>query len=228
MIRIVLRVFVPIVFAVLVIIGCVIYLAHDSSINHGETDVLYNDIVYERSRVYYNLRFSEENSKYAGGDYSEIVEYGQERLWEIRVLNDDENVLYATKFLWLKPGYKLPGDFGEEFSSAYYIVSSGYDELVLPDSYVETVNEHLADFKGSVKLEDIVSTVPSDVAEFSKLGSIRFNYKSYADMSLYYDLCKAADKYYLNVKSAEDGTDVLYEIKPEYIELLTSAITDAE
>ena len=226
--RIFVRMVLPIVAAVAIIIASIIYLNHDSSINSGETDVLYNDIVYERVEIGGNLRLYEDNSKYAGGDYKEIVEYGQERLLEIRVLNDDENVLYSVLFVWVKPGYELPGDFGEEFSSAHYVVYEGIDALVLPDAYVELVNEHLADFDGSVKLEEIVASEASDITEFTECGTICFTYKNHADMALYYDICEAGGKYYLNVLQGSDWTDALYEIKPEYVGLLTSAISSAD
>lgn len=219
-----LRVIIPIVVAISIIIGCIIYLSHDSSINSGETDVLYNDIVYERVDISGNLRLYEDNSKYAGGDYKEIFEYGQERLWEIRVLNENENVLYSVQYVWLKPGYELPGDFGEEFSSANYVVYEGIDARVLPDAYVELVNEHLADFEGGVKLEDIVASEPTDVAEFTAHGAICFTYKNHTDMALYYDLCEADGKYYLNVLQGSEWTDALFEIKAEYVELLTAAL----
>lgn len=220
-----LRVIIPIVVAIAIIIGCIIYLNYDSSINSGETDVLYEDIVYERVDIGGNLRLYEDNSKYAGGDYKEILEYGQERLWEIRVLNDDENVLYSVKYVWLKPGYELPGDFGEEFSSAHYVVYEGIDARVLPDAYVELVNEHLADFEGSVKLEDIVASEASDITEFTEHGTICFTYKNHADMALYYYICEADGKYYLNVMQGSEWTDALYEIKPEYLPLLTSKLS---
>ena len=226
--RLFFRFVLPLVIAVSIIIACVIYLNHDSSINSGETDVLYNDIVYERVEIGGNLRLYEDNSKYAGGDYSEIIEYGQERLWEIRVLNGDENVLYSAKHVWVKPGYELPGDFGEELSSVNYVVYEGVDTRVLPDAYVELLNEHLADFNGSVKLEDIVTSESTDVTEFTVHGTICFQYKNHKDMALYYDLCEADGKYYLNVLQGSECTDALFEINAEYVDLLTSAIGTAQ
>lgn len=218
------RMALPIIFAVTVIICCIIYLNHDSSINSGETDVLYNDIVYARVELSPNARLSEDNSKYSGGDYKLILDYGQERLLDVRVLNDNENLLYSAIHVWVKPGYEPPTDFGEEFSAAYYVVAEGHDALVVPDEYVENVNEHLADFDTAVKLEDIVASEPTDIAEYTERGIIRFNCKNHADISFDYALCEADGKYYLNVMQGSDWTDTFFEIKAEYVGLLTSAM----
>ena len=226
--KIPLRVIIPIAIAVAIIIACVIYLNHDFSINSGEFDVLYNDIVYVRAEPSYNLKISEENAKYSGGDYAEVYAYGQEVLWEIYVLNEDENLLYSSIYVWAKPGYEVPQDFGEEFSSVNYVVSEGADFLIMPDVYVETVNERLADFESGITLEDIVFEEATEVESFTYHGSIRFDLTNHKDLSLYYDLCKAGDKYYLNVMQNPDGADALYEIRPEYVELLTSLISEAE
>ena len=225
--RVILRVAIPIIIAVAIIIACVAYLAHDSSINSGEHDVLYNDIVYERVELPYNLRISEDNSKYSGGDYSEIYAYGQEVLWEIFVLNDEENVLYSAVYVWVKPGYELPGDFGEELASVDYVVSEGVDFLVMRDGYTEEVT-HLANLDGNVKLENIVASEPTEISEFTERGTIRFMYKNYKDMSLDLDLCESDGGYYLNVKQGSEGTDAFFLINAEYLALLTSALPSAE
>ena len=44
-----LRLIIPIAVALAIIFGCVFYLNYDTSINSGTDDVLYNDIVYERT-----------------------------------------------------------------------------------------------------------------------------------------------------------------------------------
>ena len=43
-----LRVIIPIAIVLTIIIGCVIYLNTDFTLNKGENDVTYNGVVYER------------------------------------------------------------------------------------------------------------------------------------------------------------------------------------
>ena len=43
-----LRVIIPIVIALAIIVGCVIYLNTDFTLNKGENDVTYNGVVYEK------------------------------------------------------------------------------------------------------------------------------------------------------------------------------------
>ena len=222
-----LRVIIPVVVALSIIIGCVIYLNHDSSINSGEYDVEYNDIVYVRGDLGYNLRLYEDNSKYSGGDYRVIVEYGQEVLLKVRVLNDQENVLYSALDVWLKPGYELPGAFGEEFSTAEYLVSEGLDELVEADFYYTEEATPLATFDKSVKLEDIVESEASDISVSDEVidecNEIRFKYKNHADIALILAICNYEGEYYLDVRTSE-GDHEWFKIKPEYVDVLTSAI----
>lgn len=223
------RVIIPIAIALIIILSCVVYLSCDANINSGdgEEDILYNDIVYQRSDFpNYNLKISEENAKYIG-DFYETYGYGQQLPWEVYSLNGDGNVFYSAHAVWVRPGYSFPEEFGEEFSSVDYAITDGIDFLVMEDSYTEQIVP-LATFTKSVKLEDIVESEPSDVTEFKEHDSIRFMYKSHANMRLYYKLCSAEGKYYLNILQGEDGTTALFEIKPEYVDLLTSAIPEAQ
>ena len=225
-----LRVILPIVFALSVIVGCVIYLTYDSSINSGEYDVEYNETVYVRGDLGYNLRLYEDNSKYSGGDYRVIVEYGQEVLLKVRVLNDQENVLYSALHVWLKPGYELPDAFGEEFSTAEYLVSEGLDERVEADLYYTESATSLAAFDNSVKLEDIVESEPRGVTlsdeAIEECNEIRFKYKNHADIALILAICNYEGDYYLGVRTSE-GNHEWFKINPEYVDLLTSAIPNA-
>ena len=220
-----LRVIIPIAIAVAIIIGCVIYLNYDTSINSGTDDILYNDIVYERADINYNLSISEEHSKYIG-DFSQIYAYGQEYLYEVFVLNSEENILYSAHAIWLKPGYSLPSEYGEEFASVEYVVSEGIDFNVIPDDYSE-VATLLANFESAVMLEDIIDSEASEITPSDEdiTGRIRFKYKNHADISLIFDICGFDGQYYLNVCHSTDGTDNWFKIKSEYSALLTSAIS---
>ena len=219
-----LRVIIPIAIAVAIIIGCVIYLNYDTSINSGTDDILYNDIVYERADINYNLSISEEHAKYIG-DFSQIYAYGQEVLYEVYVLNGDENLLFTAHATWLKPGYTAPSEYGEDFASVEYVVSEGIDFNVIPDNYKEDATL-LANFDGAVRLEDIIESEASDISPaFEDIkGSIRFKYKNHADLALIFDIYGSDGQYYLNVCHSTEGTDTWFKIKPEYVDLLTSAM----
>ena len=218
------RFILPLVFAIVVIIACIIYFNYDyPTINSGTDDVMYNDIVYERTPITYNLEISDKNAQYIG-DYKDIVEYGQEVLLPVHVLNSEANILYSH-VLWLKPGYSLPSEYGEEFASVEFVVSDGADFSVIPDEYNEQTT-HLATFEGSVKLEDIIESEASEVApaEDNIYGGIRFFYKNHSDLRLIFAIGSIDGEYYLNVRHSTEGTDMWYKIKPEYVDLLTSAI----
>ena len=221
-----LRVIIPIAIALAIIIGCVIYLNYDTSINSGLDDILYNDIVYERTLLNYNLTISEDNAKYIG-DFSQLYAYGQEFLYEVYVLNGEENMLYTAHATWLKPGYSVPSEYGEELASVEYVVSEGIDFKVIPDNYKEEVT-HLADFDGVVMLEDIIESEASDISptEENMMGSVRFKYKNHADIMLILDIYCLDGQYYLDVCHSIEGTDNWFKIKPEYLALLTSAISN--
>ena len=209
------------------IFTCMSFTGCTAELNDGSEDILYNGIVYERyGYLDYNLDISEDNAKYIG-DFLETYDYGQELLWEVYALNDEENLLYTAYTNWIKPGYELPKCFGEEFTSVEYVIASGIDFKIIPDEYTEEVFP-LKTFEGSVKLEDIIEIEPSDVTEFTEHNSLRFFYKNHADIRLWLDICSAGGKYYLNVKQGDEGYTELHEIKPEYVELLTSAIPAAE
>ena len=221
---IMLRVILPIVIALAIIVGCIIYLNYDTSINSGTDDVLYNNIVYERAQLPYNVTVSEANAKYIG-DFSQLYAYGQEVLYEVRVLNSEENIVYSAHATWLRPGYSCPSEYGEDFASVEYVVSEGIDFVIIPDNYTEEVTP-LATFDGVVRLEDIIESETSEISptEENIPGSVRFKYKNHADIMLLLDICSLDGQYYLNVCHSTEGTDNWFKIKPEYVALLTSAM----
>ena len=205
------------------VFACMAFAGCQPEINSGEQDVLYNGIVYERSYdENYNVYLYEDNSWYVG-DFLETYAYGQQLPWEVYVLNDEENVLYSAHALWLRPGYSIPGNFGEAFSSVEYIIPDGLDFLVMEDYYEEEVTL-LATFDEVVMLEDILMSEPSEITGYTEYDEIRFWYANHADMALRYPICGLDGKYYLNVRQGEYGTDEWHEIKAEYVDLLTSAI----
>ena len=216
----------PIVAAVAIIIGCVIYLNYDPSINHGEDNIVYNGIEYERTILDYNLTISEENSEYVG-EFSQIYEYGQEVLYEVRVLNSEANLLYSLHADWIKPGYSQPSPYGEEFTLAEYVVSEGIEFKTIPDDYTEEVTL-LANFKDSVKLEDIIETEASKLnltaENIHECDKIRFKYKNHTDISLSLYIYSVDGQYYLDVRHPKNGTHEWFKIKPEYVDVLTSAM----
>lgn len=223
-----LRVILPIVIALAIIVGCVIYLNYDTTINCEDdpNNIEYNELVYERVDIDYNLAITEDNSKYVG-DYSQIYAYGQEYLYEVRVLNGEENMLYTAHATFLKPGYSLPTPFGEEFTGAEYVVSEGIDFQVIPDDYTEVATP-LVTFQGSVKLEDIVESESSDITVsedvIDECNEIRFAYKNHKDVFLLLVIYNYEGQYYLNVRNPSGDTCEWFKIKPEYVDVLTSAI----
>lgn len=227
-----LRVIIPIVIALAIIIGCVIYLNYDTTINSDDNpnNIEYNEIIYERVLIDYNLAITEDNSKYIG-DYSQLYAYGQEYLYEVRVLNGEANMLYTAHATFLKPGYSLPTPFGEEFTGAEYVVSEGIDFQVIPDDYTEVATP-LATFDGSVKLEDIVESEPVDITVSEEVidecNEIRFAYKNHVDIFLRLVIYNHEGQYYLDVRNPAGDTHGWFKIKPEYVSILTSAITTAQ
>lgn len=174
-----LKVIIPIAIALAIIIGCVIYLNVDFTLNKGEEDVTYNGVVYERVDLHYNIEHSEENAKKIGS-YGQIYAYGQEYIWDLYQLN--ENILYTPHTTFLKSGYPQPSLFGEDLASAEYVVSEGINFKGMPDDYIEEATL-LATFDKSVKLEDIIEIDPSDISvskeEFEECDEIRFHYKNH-------------------------------------------------
>lgn len=227
-----LRVIIPIVIALAIIIGCVIYLNYDTTINSDDNpnNIEYNEIIYERVLIDYNLAITEDNSKYIG-DYSQLYAYGQEYLYEVRVLNGEANMLYTAHATFLKPGYSLPTPFGEEFTGAEYVVSEGIDFQVIPDDYTEVATP-LATFVGSVKLEDIVESEPVGITVSEEVidecNEIRFAYKNHVDIFLLLVIYNHEGQYYLDVRNPAGDTHEWFKIKPEYVAILTSAITTAQ
>ena len=222
------RVIIPIVIALAIIIGCVVYLNYDNTINSEENsdNIEYNEVVYERVQINYNLTITEDNSKYIG-DYSQLYAYGQEYLYEVRVLNGEENMLYTAHATFLKPGYSLPTPFGEEFLGADYVVSEGIDFQVIPDNYTEVATP-LVTFDTPVKLEDIVESESSDITVSEEVidecDEIRFAYKNHSDIFLLLVIYNHEGQYYLNVRNPEGDTHQWFKIREEYVDLLTSAI----
>ena len=209
-------------------VGCNLGM-DDSGINSGTKDILYKGIVYERcddATTNFNICLYEDNAWYIG-DFLEIYSYGQEVPWEVYALNTEENVLYSSHAMWVKPGYSIPDNFGVEFSSVEYVVSEGIDFLIMEDNYTEEATL-LATFDEVVMLEDIVEVEASEITGYVEYDEIRFKYTNHADMASMYAICGLEGKYYLNVCQGEFGTDEWHEIKAEYVDLLTSAIVEAE
>jgi hypothetical protein len=221
-----LKVIIPIVIALAIIIGCFVYLNHDFTMNKGEANITYNGVVYEKTMLDYNLTISEDNAKYIG-DYGELYAYGQEYLYEVRELNSEANMLYTPHATFIKTGYTQPSPYGEDFSYVEYVVSEGIDFKGMPDNYTEEATL-LATFNESVKLEDIIESDPSDITVslevIEECDEIRFKYKNHADISLIFYIYGSEGQYYLDVRHAKEGTHEWFKIKPEYVDLLTSAI----
>ena len=217
-----LKVIIPIAIALAIIIGCIVYLNTDFTLNKGEEDVTYEGVVYERVDLHYNIEHSEEGAKKIGG-YGQLYAYGQEYIYDLYQLN--ENILYTPHATFLKSGYAEPSLFGEDLADAEYVVSEGINFKGMPDDYVEEATL-LATFDKSVKLEDIIESEASEVApsEDNIYGGIRLFYKNHADLRLIFAIGSIDGEYYLNVRHSTEGTDMWFKIKPEYVDLLTSAI----
>ena len=225
-----LRVIIPIVIALAIIIGCVIYLNTDFTLNKGENDVTYNGVVYERVDLHYNIEHSEENAKKIGS-YGQLYAYGQEYIYDLYQLN--ENILYTPHATFFKSGYPHPSLFGEELANAEYVVSEGINFKGMPDDYTEEATL-LATFDKSVKLEDIIESEPSDIIiseeAFKECNEIRFQYKNHDGLYLMLYIYGVDGQYYLDICDYVDDVEnhKWHKIKPEYVGLLTSAIRDVE
>ena len=205
------------VLAFAMLVGC------QPELNSGERDILYNGIVYERCEgENFNVCIYEDNSWYIG-DFLETYAYGQQLPWEVYVLNSEENVLYSPHATWVRPGYSIPGNFGEALACAEYVVSEGIDFLVMEDEYWEQATL-LITFEDTVMLEDIVDTEAVEISGYTEYYEIRFKFVHHADMALMYSICSLDGDYYLNVCLGEYGTDAWHKIKSEYVSILTSAI----
>lgn len=209
-----------------VIMACAVLAGCSSKTDKNDEDVLYNGIVYKRcDDESFDLKLYEDNARYIG-DFMESYDNGYQIPWSVYVLNGDENVLYSSKAIWLKPGYSLPENFGEEFSSVEYVVSEGIDFLIMEDDYKETATL-LKTFETGVKLEDVVETDPSEISGYTEYDRVRFRYKNHANIASLYTICALDGEYYLNVRKA-DGANEWHKIKPEYVELLTSVISKGQ
>lgn len=193
-----------------VCVGC-------SNIGDGE-DIKLDGIVYKRS-VFpnYNMWLSETDRFYVG-DYIQIYEYGQELPWEVYALNEERNVLYSAHAIWLKPGYVLPDEYGENFSQAEYVISEG-----ILDDYTEE-STLITTFTEEVKLENIINSEPTQLENVESFGDIRLTYTDHKNINIRLTLCKSGETYYLNVLEDVRGDSVYYEIKEGYVSLLTSAL----
>jgi hypothetical protein len=195
--------------------------------NKGEANITYQGVVYEKTQLDYNLTISEDNAEYVG-DYGEIYAYGQEYIYEVFELNREGNMLYTPHATFLKVGYLPPSPYGEDFSYAEYVVSEGIDFHGIPDNYTEEATL-LATFEKSVKLEDIIASESTELSvsdeAFEECHEIRFAYKNHADIFLMLYIYGVDGQYYLDVRHATDGTHEWFLIKPEYVDLLTSAIS---
>ncbi len=224
-----LKVIIPIVIALAIIIGCIVYLNTDFTLNKGEEDVTYNGVVYERVDLHYNIEHSEEGAKKIGG-YGQIYAYGQEYIYDLYQLN--ENILYTPHATFLKSGYAQPSLFGEDLATAEYVVSEGINYKGMPDDYVEEATL-LATFDKSVKLEDIIESEPGDIVvseeAFKECDEIRFLYKNHDGLYLMLYIYGADGDYYLDICDYVDDVEnhKWHKIKPEYVALLTSAIPNA-
>ena len=218
----------PLVFAVVIIIVCIVVLNTDFTLNKGEEDITYNGIVYEKTLLNCNLTISEDHAKYIG-DYSEIYAYGQEWIYEVYQVNDEANILYTPHATFVRSGYSLPSIFGEDYSYVEYVVSEGIDFAGMPDDYKEEATL-LATFDKSVKLEDVIETEPANITisemDIDNCEQIRFKYKNHSDIFATFYIYGVDGDYYLDVRNSVDGTHEWFKIKPEYVGLLTSAITE--
>ena len=225
-----LRFILPIVSALTIIVACIIYLNTDFTINKGETDFTYNDALYVREDLHYNICHTEENSEKIGS-YGQLYAYGQEVIYDLYRLNDEANILYTPHATFIKTGYTQPSLFGEDLASAEYVVSEGIDYKGIPDDYTEEATL-LATFDNSVRHEDIIESEPDDITvsdeDLEKCNEIRFKYKNHADLSLMFYIYGADGQYYLDICDYDFDNNVAnhewFKIKPEYVDLLTSAM----
>ena len=92
----------------------------------------------------------------------------------------------------------------------------------------------LATFDKSVNLEDIIESEPSDIIvseeAFKECNEIRFQYKNHDGLYLMLYIYGVDGQYYLDICDYVDDVEnhKWHKIKPEYVGLLTSAITDTE
>lgn len=207
-------------------VGCIPEM-DNSEMGDVEEKIIYNGVEYEEyDDSNFNLCLYEDNASYIG-DYLEGYDNGYVLPWEVYALNKEANVLYSPYTIWVKPGYEIPDNFGVAFSSVEYVVSEGIDFLIMEDNYTEEATL-LATFDKVVKLEDIVEAEASEITGYVTYDDIRFKYTDHADMASMYTICGLEGKYYLNISQAPFGTDEWHEIKPEYVDLLTSTIEKAE
>lgn len=206
-------------FACMMLASCGLSMDGDTG-RVGNAD--YNGVTYERtSYPNHNLVLLKEHESYIG-DFIETYDNGYQIPWEVYVLNGEANVLFSAHAVWIKPGYVFPDEYGEAFSSAEYVVSEG-----LLDEYKEEVTP-LITFEDGVTLADIIESEPADISDYTVHADIRFRYQNHADMAVLLSLCELDGQYYLNVIEDVSGASVLFRIKPEYTEAMTSAVADTQ
>lgn len=210
-----------IIFALIAALACVTLAgcglgSDDGEVKLGNAD--YNGVTYERTDYpNHNLVLLKEHATYIG-DFWEAYDNGYRLPWEVYVLNEEANVLFSAHAVWIKPGYAFPDEYGEEFSSAEYVVSEG-----ILDEYKEEVTP-LITFEGGVTLADIIESESAELSDYKTHADIRFRYKDHADMAVLFALCESDDQYYLNVIEDTSGASALFRIKTEYAEALSSTV----
>jgi hypothetical protein len=224
-----LRFILPLVIAIAIIIASIIYLNTDFTLNKGAEDITYNDVVYERFELDYNITITEEHAKKIG-TYGQPGAYGQEWIYDVYQLNDEAIFLYTPHADFVKSGCPQPSIFGEEFTYVEYVVSEGHDFVGMPDDYTEEATL-LDNFDKSVKLEDVIETEPTDINVgmdvIRECNEIRFKFKNYPDMFAMFYIYGVDGDYYLGIGYDYDvEQDIEYvrwhKINPEYVDLLTS------
>ena len=205
------------VLTLLTLIGCTAGNSIDAK------NAVYKKTVYERSETsHYNLTFLEDHATYIG-DFIETYDNGYEIPWKVYVLNDEENILFSSHAVWVRPGYVVPSEYGEAFTSAEYVVSEG-----ILDTYKEAVTP-LITFDGTVTLEDLIEQTPTEVSDACvPHDTVRLRYRNHADIAVDLTLCSLDGQYYLSVQSNETGAATLYRIRSEYVDILTAAVSKAK
>ena len=210
------------------IIVCFMFAGCAAGSGISGKDILHNGIVYKRVEGgNFNIVLNESNSHYIGDFLETYYDQGYQFPWPVYALNSEENVLYSSHATWVKPGYSLPDNFGEAFSTVEYVITHGIDFSIMEDNYSEEATL-LKTFDKVVKLEDIVEREPSVIEGYKEHDNIRFKYANHADISTIYTICELDGKYYLNVCQDGHGATEWHEIKSEYVDLLASCIPSAQ
>lgn len=206
--------FLTLIFATLLLF---VYSGCGNTLNEGD-NIRYEDTLYLMSEwPNYNIALLEDDAT-SIGDFIQVFDNGYEIPWEVFVLNDQKNVLFSAHALWLKEGYSLPDEYGEDFSKAEYVIAEG-----ILDDYTED-KTFLTNFEAGVKLENIIASQASQLTNPTKHAMIRLHYTAHANMVIDLYLYQVGTDYYLSVMDVVDGevVDVYYEINEDYVGALTS------